>query len=66
MSPQLGQGVNMALLDAHALRDALRVSGDVPEALARYAARARGDLPPLEPLAHAAVPVRPRRLGASA
>lgn len=36
MSPQLGQGVNMALLDAEALRDALR-TGDVSEALATYA-----------------------------
>ncbi len=36
MSPQLGQGVNMALLDAEALRDALR-TGDVPDALAAYA-----------------------------
>lgn len=41
MSPQLGQGVNMALLDAHALRDALRRGADVPEALARYAAARR-------------------------
>ena len=36
MSPQLGQGVNMALLDAVALRDALRASTDVATALARY------------------------------
>lgn len=36
MSPQLGQGVNMALLDAHALRDALRVHGAVADALAAY------------------------------
>jgi len=36
MSPQLGQGVNMALLDAEALRDALR-TGDVSGALATYA-----------------------------
>lgn len=35
MSPQLGQGVNMALLDARCLRDALR-AGPVPEALAAY------------------------------
>jgi 2-polyprenyl-6-methoxyphenol hydroxylase-like FAD-dependent oxidoreductase len=41
MSPQLGQGVNMALLDAHALRDALREARSVPEALARYAAARR-------------------------
>lgn len=38
MSPQLGQGVNMALLDARALRDALRHSARLPEALARYQA----------------------------
>jgi 2-polyprenyl-6-methoxyphenol hydroxylase-like FAD-dependent oxidoreductase len=41
MSPQLGQGVNMALLDAQALRDALREAGDIPAALARYAAARR-------------------------
>lgn len=38
MSPQLGQGVNMALLDAMALRDALRGEADVDAALARYQA----------------------------
>lgn len=36
MSPQLGQGVNMALLDARALRDALRANGTVADALADY------------------------------
>ena len=36
MSPQLGQGVNMALLDAHMLCDALRTSDRVDEALASY------------------------------
>lgn len=36
MSPQLGQGANMALIDAMALRDALRVRGDVAGALAHY------------------------------
>jgi len=36
MSPQLGQGVNMALLDARALRDALRESADFGAALDRY------------------------------
>jgi 2-polyprenyl-6-methoxyphenol hydroxylase-like FAD-dependent oxidoreductase len=42
MSPQLGQGVNMALLDAEALAHALRTHADVPHALAHYArARAR-------------------------
>lgn len=39
MSPQLGQGVNMALLDAIALRDALRCEADVEAALARYQAQ---------------------------
>lgn len=33
MSPQLGQGVNMALLDAMALATALRTHGDVHDAL---------------------------------
>jgi 2-polyprenyl-6-methoxyphenol hydroxylase-like FAD-dependent oxidoreductase len=37
MSPQLGQGVNMALLDAQALADALRQHADVERALAHYA-----------------------------
>jgi 2-polyprenyl-6-methoxyphenol hydroxylase-like FAD-dependent oxidoreductase len=37
MSPQLGQGVNMALLDAEALADALRTHADVPRAFAHYA-----------------------------
>jgi 2-polyprenyl-6-methoxyphenol hydroxylase-like FAD-dependent oxidoreductase len=36
MSPQLGQGVNMALMDAMALRDALRDEARVGDALARY------------------------------
>ncbi|MGH8172683.1 MAG: FAD-dependent oxidoreductase, partial [Rhodanobacteraceae bacterium] len=38
MSPQLGQGVNMALLDAQALADALRNHADIEPALAQYAA----------------------------
>lgn len=41
MSPQLGQGVNMALLDALALRDALRGDGSVESALAHYGATRR-------------------------
>jgi FAD-dependent urate hydroxylase len=41
MSPQLGQGVNMALLDAQALRDALRAHATVSSALAHYARRRR-------------------------
>lgn len=36
MSPQLGQGVNMALLDAQALADALRECASLPDALQRY------------------------------
>ena len=36
MSPQLGQGVNMALTDALALRDALRAESAVETAIARY------------------------------
>jgi len=39
MSPQLGQGVNMALLDAVALRDALRMHADRDTALQAYQAR---------------------------
>ncbi len=41
MSPQLGQGVNMALLDAQALRDALRTHASVPHAFADYQHRRR-------------------------
>lgn len=40
-SPQLGQGANMALLDALALADALARTQEIPEALARYAAARR-------------------------
>jgi 2-polyprenyl-6-methoxyphenol hydroxylase-like FAD-dependent oxidoreductase len=36
MSPQLGQGVNMALMDALALRDALRAQTSVDAALTQY------------------------------
>jgi len=36
MSPQLGQGVNMALMDVLALRDALRAESPVESAIARY------------------------------
>ena len=36
MSPQLGQGVNMALLDARSLRNALRCAHSIPEALGAY------------------------------
>lgn len=36
-SPQLGQGANMALLDALALASALRAARNVPDALSHYA-----------------------------
>lgn len=36
MSPQLGQGVNMALMDAMALRDSLRAHDEVEAALLHY------------------------------
>ncbi|WNL44826.1 NAD(P)/FAD-dependent oxidoreductase [Dyella sp. BiH032] len=44
MSPQLGQGVNMALLDAEALADALAEHASLSEALAGYARRRRDHL----------------------
>lgn len=40
-SPQLGQGANMALLDARALQRALRPAGDLQDALRTYAAARR-------------------------
>jgi 2-polyprenyl-6-methoxyphenol hydroxylase-like FAD-dependent oxidoreductase len=40
-SPQLGQGVNMGLLDAQALADALTRHRDLPDALNAYAAARR-------------------------
>ena len=44
MSPQLGQGVNMALLDARGLRDALRKGSSISEALSAYQAARRHHL----------------------
>ena len=41
-SPQLGQGANMALLDAYALAMALRETPEVPAALAGFVGRRRG------------------------
>ena len=41
MSPQLGQGVNMALLDALAMRDAVRTYGGSTVALQAYQAQRR-------------------------
>ncbi len=44
MSPQLGQGVNMALLDARVLRDALRSHAALPAALGAYQRERRAHL----------------------
>lgn len=44
MSPQLGQGVNMALLDAQALAEALRTHADAAPALAHYARMRRSHI----------------------
>jgi 2-polyprenyl-6-methoxyphenol hydroxylase-like FAD-dependent oxidoreductase len=44
MSPQLGQGVNMALLDAQALTDALAQAPDLADALLAYRDRRRAHL----------------------
>ena len=44
MSPQLGQGCNLALCDAEALSDALDVSDTLPDALERYTASRRDHL----------------------
>lgn len=43
-SPQLGQGANMAMLDARALAHALRTEPDVGEALRTYAGLRRGQM----------------------
>jgi 2-polyprenyl-6-methoxyphenol hydroxylase-like FAD-dependent oxidoreductase len=41
MSPHLGQGINLALLDAYVLAGAVREGRDFPQACARYAAERR-------------------------
>jgi 2-polyprenyl-6-methoxyphenol hydroxylase-like FAD-dependent oxidoreductase len=43
-SPQLGQGTNLALLDAVALAHSLNTNGDVPTALAAYTKSRKGHL----------------------
>jgi 2-polyprenyl-6-methoxyphenol hydroxylase-like FAD-dependent oxidoreductase len=43
-SPQLGQGANMAMLDARALAAALREESDLGEALRTYAGNRRGQM----------------------
>lgn len=44
MSPQLGQGANLALMDARALRDVLRRPGTVRDALQAYSETRRAHL----------------------
>ncbi len=44
MSPQLGQGANMALVDAWVLADCVAAQGATPAALARYSQRRRAHL----------------------
>ncbi len=41
MSPQLGQGANLALIDAYTLGEVLRTQPDLPSALAAYSRRRR-------------------------
>lgn len=36
MSPQLGQGANLALMDAAALAECLAASGDIQDAMIRF------------------------------
>ena len=67
MSPQLGQGVNLALLDAHVLARCLETHADVDAALAAYSAAA--PRPPAllrlgQPADDAGLPVAPRRCSA--
>ncbi|WP_050475871.1 FAD-dependent oxidoreductase [Herbaspirillum rhizosphaerae] len=55
-SPQLGQGANMALLDARALSHALTRSPDVASALSRYAASRRMHVQTFQALSAAFTP----------
>lgn len=55
-SPQLGQGANMALLDARALAFALERSRDVPEALEAYAKSRRWHMRSFQALSAAFTP----------
>jgi 2-polyprenyl-6-methoxyphenol hydroxylase-like FAD-dependent oxidoreductase len=59
MSPQLGQGTNLALWDAAVLADCLaecRDEADVPRALAAYTRQRRGPIAYYELAAHALMP----------
>ncbi len=55
-SPQLGQGANMALLDARALVHALNTSDDLASALPRYAASRRRHVRTFQALSAAFTP----------
>jgi 2-polyprenyl-6-methoxyphenol hydroxylase-like FAD-dependent oxidoreductase len=44
MSPQLGQGANLGLIDAKILHDCLHAKAHLPEALAYYTAQRRGHI----------------------
>ena len=55
-SPQLGQGANMALLDARALAHALAVQPDVEQALAAYAGMRRRHVRVFQALSYAFTP----------
>lgn len=55
-SPQLGQGANMALLDARALAHAVETSGDIETALAAYATARRWHMRVFQGLSRAFTP----------
>lgn len=55
-SPQLGQGANMALLDARALAHALLTSSDLASALSLYASSRRGHIRGFQALSRAFTP----------
>lgn len=55
-SPQLGQGANMALLDAKALAHALHSSSDLATALSLYASSRRGHIRSFQALSRAFTP----------
>jgi FAD-dependent urate hydroxylase len=57
MSPQLGQGTNLALVDAMVLADCLDGATDLPAALARYSRERRAHIAHYELAAHALMPL---------
>lgn len=56
-SPQLGQGANMALLDAWALSSALEAQGDVEAALASFVKKRAGHVRLYQTISHLFTPV---------